>query len=301
MKKILFFSALIFVLLLSVLGCEKEPTLVYIVDGEIYHTDVIQSEDSFFGNIGKEPAKEGFVFGGWYYDDGTWEKPLSYTELNRQVEGKEYRVYAKWETVKLEYLAEERAYAVVGLLKGAGNEVVIPENYKDMPIISIAPEAFRGNDKLTSVVLPDTVKSIGEYAFAECTALAKIAIPNSVDTIGKGAFSNCALLAEASLGTAVRYIHSEAFFNCKSLVSITVPSATKSIGARAFASTSSLSSVSLPFGILSVGAEAFAGSGVVEITYAGQTADWQNVTHKDFAQNSSLTGVKCLDGVVPVA
>jgi len=301
MKKILFFAALILVLMLSVFGCaKKQPSLVYIVDGETYHTDVLEGEDDFFGNIGKTPEKSGFLFGGWYFDDGEWEKPLSYTDLNREAQNKEYRVYAKWETVAFEFIEEERAYSVVGLLLGAGSEVVIPETYKDIPVTRIAPEAFRGCDQLKSVVLPDTLKTVGAYAFAECTTLEKIVLPNSVTLVDKGAFSNCITLTEVSFSTVLEEIKAEAFANCARLASVTLPGSIKNVGARAFASTTALTSVSLPRGIASLGAEAFLGSAVTELTYAGEMTAWKNVSQENFAKNSSITGVKCLDGTVSV-
>lgn len=301
MKKILFFAALILVLMLSVFGCaKKQPSLVYIVDGETYHTDVLEGEDDFFGSIGKTPEKSGFLFGGWYFDDGEWEKPLSYTDLNREAQKKEYRVYAKWETVSFEFIEEERAYSVVGLLLGAGSEVVIPETYKDIPVTRIAPEAFRGSEQLKSVVLPDTLKTVGAYAFAECTALEKIVLPNSVTLVDKGAFSNCTALTEASFGTALEEIKAEAFSHCVRLTSVTLPTSIKKVGSRAFAFNTALSSVSLPFGIMSVGVEVFAETAVTEIAYAGEMAVWQNVSQENFAKNSLITGVKCLDGTVSI-
>ena len=120
MKKILVFAALAALLLLSLSGCSDDarPTLTYYVDGDVYHTDVLETEDETFSGIGKEPIKHGCLFGGWYYDEGVWEKPLSYVELNKAAENKEYKVYAKWETVKLEYVEADRSYTVVGLLLG---------------------------------------------------------------------------------------------------------------------------------------------------------------------------------------
>lgn len=302
MKRVLFFAALLLVVLLSLIGCagRRRPTLVYMVDGETYHTDVIETKEEFFGNIGKEPVKEGFLFGGWYYDDGVWEKPLSYTELNKEAEKKEYRVYAKWETVSLAFVEEERAYKVVGLLSGAGSDIVIPATYKDIPVTSIAPGAFRGNKTIKTVTVPDTVKTIGEYAFAECTALEKMLLPNTVTEIGRGAFSNCIKLAELNLGTALVTIKAEAFWNCTRLTTVSFPASIEIIGARAFAS-SAITSVKLPLKIATVGTEAFAGCPVTEITYAGQMTSWAKVDQENFAKNSSITGVKCLDGTVPVA
>ena len=300
MTKFLLSALLALLILLSFSGCaeKKYPTLNYFVDGEVYHTDVLETEDEIFSGIGKEPMKAGCYFGGWYYDEGTWEKPLSYTELNRVTENKEYRVYAKWETVKLEYVEADRAYTVVGLLLGAGNEVVIPKTYKDMPITKIAAEAFRGNQSLTSITIPDTVTEIGAYAFAECTALKSIALPKSVVSLGKGAFSNCIALQTATLGISLKAIEAETFFRCSLLTEIVIPESAKRIGNSAFAFATSLTKVSLPSRLVSIGHEAFAGCGVTELSYAGKKSDWDSIAKDDFAKNASITTIRCIDGTL---
>lgn len=302
MKKILLLAALAVLLLLSFWGCAEEeyPTLAYFVDGELYHTDVLETENEIFDALSKLPEKNGYYFGGWYYDEGKWEKPLSYTELNNAVINKEYRVYAKWETVKLEYVESERAYTVIGLLDGAGSEVSIPATYKNLPITKIAAEAFRGNKALTSVTVPDTVTEIGEYAFAECTALTGITLPNSVVSVGRGAFSNCAALATVTLSTALKSIEAEAFFNCSLLTEIVLPESLTKIGARVFASSTALSKVSLPSRLSWIGAEAFAGCELTELTYAGKISDWGKVSKENFAQGASISLIRCVDGTITV-
>lgn len=302
MKRILLLATILLLLILCLVGCgkKKQPTLVYMVDGETYYTDVLEDKDDFFERIGMEPEKTGFLFGGWYFDEGVWAEPLSYANLNLSPEKKEYRVYAKWETVDLQYLEEERAYTVAGVLNGAGSEIVIPSTYKDMPVISIAPEAFENHRELTSVVLPDTLLEIGDYAFRNCTGIERIVIPNKVTTIGRGAFANCVSMTELKLGVLVSEIKSEAFFNCTSLTEVTLPASMKKIGAHAFASSSSLASVSLTFGIRTIGNEAFAGCPVTELSYAATKDDFKRIAQENFAKNSAIVSVKCLDGVLNI-
>ena len=303
MKKILVFAALAALLLLSLSGCSDDarPTLTYYVDGDVYHTDVLETEDETFSGIGKEPIKHGCLFGGWYYDEGVWEKPLSYVELNKAAENKEYKVYAKWETVKLEYVEADRSYTVVGLLLGAGETVVIPETYKNLPITRIAAEAFRGNATLTAVTIPDTVTYIGEYAFAECTALKSVSLPNSVVSLGRGAFSNCVSLSSLKLSTALKSLEAETFYRCQLLTEVTIPTSVTSIGARAFAGGTALKTVSLPSRLSSIGTETFSGCAVTTVSYAGKKSDWEKIAKESFDKGSSIVSVRCVDGTLTLS
>lgn len=297
MKKILAFAFLSLLLLVLFCACSGDgyATLTYIVDGNEYHVDTLESEDDIFGRIGKEPIKGGFVFNGWYYDEGVWEKPLSYGDLNDSLASKDYRVYAKWENVDLKYNEATRSYTVVGLLLDAGSDIVIPKTYKDFPVTKIADEAFRGNDTLTSIVIPDSVTSIGAYAFAECTALKEIVLPNTVTEVGKGAFSNCISLTKATLSTALKSVSAEMFFHCNQLKEITLPQGLVSIGFRAFASCTSLTSLTVPFRVTTLGAEILKGTALTEITYGGNSADFAKISKDDFQNGSSVVTVHCVD------
>ena len=75
----------------------------------------------------------------------------------------------------------------------------------------------------TSITIPNSVTSIGNYAFENCSGLTNITIPNSVTSIGDGAFSGCTGLTSVTFGEGVIEIGYEAFYNCEELTSIIVP------------------------------------------------------------------------------
>ena len=71
-------------------------------------------------------------------------------------------------TAGLEYeLSDDgTAYTVVGVGSTGDTNIVIPATYNGLPVTSIGSGAFSGCRSLTSVTIPDSVTSIGEYAFA---------------------------------------------------------------------------------------------------------------------------------------
>ncbi len=72
----------------------------------------------------------------------------------------------------------------------------------------------------TSFTIPDTVTSIGDYAFYYCQSLESVTIPDSVTDIGEYAFSGCSSLASIIIGKGVAVIDNYAFYYCKSLTEI---------------------------------------------------------------------------------
>lgn len=113
--------------------------------------------------------------------------------------------------------------------------------------------------RFTSVVLPQHITAIPDYAFAECNELASILIPQGVTSIGYNAFGNCGELASVTLPAGLTRISGGAFFSCTSFTSLTIPSRVKSIESRAFAQCWHLTSLTLQEGITDIHEEAFAG------------------------------------------
>ena len=87
---------------------------------------------------------------------------------------------------------------------------------------------------LTELVVPSTVKLIGNYQFYGFNQFIDITIPDSVTSIGTWAFSGCSLLTSITIPDSVTSIGSDAFSSCTSLTNITLPNSITSIGERAF-------------------------------------------------------------------
>lgn len=98
----------------------------------------------------------------------------------------------------------------------------------------IAPKAFEGCVNLHRVILPGTLKAIGEMAFTGCTRLESVVIPGSVQKVGTLAFAKCANLKRVRLEPGVAALGPSCFSKCASLVRVDVPGSTVSFGGGVF-------------------------------------------------------------------
>lgn len=111
---------------------------------------------------------------------------------------------------------------IVTHYKGTAADVTIPSCYKGKPVMAINNAAFP-NSAVTSVTIPDSVTSIPDAAFVNCSQLTNISIPNSVTYIGFSAFDGCASLKSITLPSSLRTIGNSAFAGCPSLMTVTYP------------------------------------------------------------------------------
>ena len=91
-------------------------------------------------------------------------------------------------------------------------------NPNDFVIKNGVLEEYKGSSSV--VVIPDSVTSIGEYAFYDCSRLTSIVIPNSVTSIGRYAFSSCTGLTSITISDSVTSIGDSAFYGCDKLQDI---------------------------------------------------------------------------------
>ena len=88
--------------------------------------------------------------------------------------------------------------------------------------------------RIKSIIIPDSVTTIGSHAFEGCSSLTSIEIPESVTSIGDSAFKSCSSLTSIEIPDSVTIIGGNAFAECSSLTSIEIPSSVTEIGSSAF-------------------------------------------------------------------
>jgi hypothetical protein len=130
----------------------------------------------------------------------------------------------------------------------------------EIPYNEIPNEAFRDKTTLRSIVLPNTLERIGRDAFNGCSALSyPVIIPSSVRTIGDRAFYNCPLLTQVTLSESLETIGDFAFYGTNLTGTLDLPASVTAIGHKAYYQCKGLTDkLVLPEGLTKLGTAAFA-------------------------------------------
>ncbi len=146
------------------------------------------------------------------------------------------------------------------------------------------PVGAFGDMKLTSVVLPTGLKSIGKAAFAGCDRLTAITFPASLERVGDYAFAGCSALTAITLPASVTTVGTGAFMRCTALTSLAVEPSSKlaELAATALMDCPALQTIELGPSLATVGERAFAGTGLraLDLTASQnlrQIGDWAMV------------------------
>lgn len=115
-----------------------------------------------------------------------------------------------------------------------------------------------------NTVIPNSVTSIGDFAFYAYQTLTSITLPNSITSIGVEAFSGCNLI-DLTIPGSVKSIGMWAFIHCTSLSNLTLQNGIETIGERAFAYCSALKSIILPESVTKIDIWAFRDCALDEI------------------------------------
>ena len=121
---------------------------------------------------------------------------------------------------------------------------------------------YLNGEEIKDFVIPNSVTSIGNFAFQHCSGLTSVTFPNSVTSIGN-----------------------YSFYGCSGLTSVDIPNSVTSIGQFAFCACSGLNSVNIPNSVISIGEEAFRGCSGLMSVHITDLESWCSITFGDFLAN----------------
>ena len=139
------------------------------------------------------------------------------------------------------YLVSGNEVAVTYETSNGGSysgDVVIPETVShagvEYAVTAIANSAFSQCYGLTSIEIPNSIRSIGHHAFVHCEKLQQVVIPNSVISLGRCAFHSCKGLKSAVIGNSVPVIDEYAFQYCYQLTDVVIGSSVTRLETKPF-------------------------------------------------------------------
>ena len=119
------------------------------------------------------------------------------------------------------------------------------ENHLANPLY-YAHNLYLNSKLITDLVIPNSVTSIGNYAFENCSGLTgELVIPNSVTSIGHSTFYYCRGLKSITIPNGITSIGTNVFFGCSGLTSVKIGNSVTSIGCSAFCYCTDLASVTI--------------------------------------------------------
>ncbi len=132
----------------------------------------------------------------------------------------------------------------------------IPATLDGKRVVSISANAFYFRSDLTTIIIPNGITEIGDYAFAGCSKVTSISFPASLQKIGNAAFYSCELLDAVVLRGTVE-IGSNAFYGCTAMTRLNLPASLRTVGDAAFYGCSALTALTVPSGTEEIGKQAF--------------------------------------------
>lgn len=226
----------------------------------------------------------GYIWLGWYQAGNLISEELS---CNFSMPAQAITYEARWmhegtEGLLYTLIGDETAYSV-SLGTATDNNIIIPLEHNGLPVSVIADEAFMYYTNLTSIFIPDSITSIGSYAFYYCGFIS-ITIPSSVTNIDSSAFYDCNKLTEfivAIENTSYQSIDG-VLYNKAGTTLIQYPIA------------NTRTTYSIPYNVTDIGMLAFCSSSLTSITIPDSVTNIGNYT---FSYCSDLTTITIPDSV----
>ncbi len=169
---------------------------------------------------------------------------------------------------------------------GNAESLTIPSTIENYDVSEIEKNAFKKCQTIINVNIPESVKTIGDYTFAECnklesitiagattighhafekcTSLTNVSLPDTLESIAMYAFSGCTSLNSINLPNSLNELPRNLFLNCESLEKMVLPDSIESVSIGLFSGCSSISDVTLPSNLKLISQYAFSGCASLE-------------------------------------
>lgn len=269
----------------------------FVVNGGLFISSITQEYES---TLSIAATRTGYEFGGWYYE------PSLITPFSGRMSGEDFTLYAYWvgetKTNEFEYKIDG-SIATITKFIGDSTDVVVPTYINNAIVSAIDDGAFQNGMGLTSVIIPNSVQSMGSATFAGCSNIESLTIPfvgaksgvQSTDSeiysfgyiFGMTEYDNsyccyqhtkydngksradCYYLPKSlkTVNVSGGEILDYAFENCTYIESISVPDSITQIGESAFLGCAYLKSFDIPQGLTEIKQATFQGcEALVNIT-----------------------------------
>ena len=167
------------------------------------------------------------------------------------------------------------SYSVTGIGTCTDTDIIIPDTYENLPVITISQQAFKKCSNLVSITIPDSVTSIWNSAFEGCLSLASIIVDGDnaqFESIDGNLYTKYGkTLIQYAIG--------------KTDSSFTIPDGVTSISGGAFEGCSNLTSVTIADSVKTIGSMAFEGCSNITNVYISDIATWCGISFNDFSSN----------------
>lgn len=216
----------------------------------------IKVREGQYASRPEDPVLDNYVFRRWETDGREWHFETKKVTANMTLN-------ALWisatELFSLEPDEKSGGLVITGFKKQASfSELKIPSVINGKTVVGIAADGMRDThtDHAKKILIPDTVVSLGDNAFAS-TSEVELIFNGELTHIGEAAFRSCKLLKSVKLGRGVDKIPFMAFFECSSLPTINIPEGATVIEENAFEACTALRTAVLPSTLTSVQDSAF--------------------------------------------
>ena len=260
--------------LINFVGCKKKNEItITLYPNNGTEAKVIKTYADEKVELPEIPTAEGYFFGGWFLDKAFKQKVLFPAKFK-----KDTVLYGAWGTlVKYELDETTDTYQVTGVIFSHYNITVL-EKYHGKKVTTIKAEAFKDNETIMNIKLPNTITTIEDRAFMNMSKLMNINLPDDIQTIGEDVFDNCNMLYYEDL-KGLKYLDNW-------LVSakdarpdmVQIKDTTVGILAGAFKGNQNIKEITIPSSVTRIEANTFAESSITvlnlheNVTYLDPTA-----------------------------